>query len=70
MSQYEVEAFIYDKKIGTILLKDGRVYFEYDKEFKNFKLEISPLKLPLSLEGVYTNNNEHYFEGLAGVFLW
>ena len=23
MSQYEVEAFIYDKKIGTILLKDG-----------------------------------------------
>ena len=68
MSQYEVEAFIYDKKIGTILLKDGRVYFEYDKEFKNSNLEISPLKLPLSLEGVYTNNDEHYFEGLAGVF--
>ena len=68
MNQYEVEAFIYDKKIGTILLKDGRVYFEYDKEFKNFKLEISPLKLPLSLESVYTNNDEHYFEGLAGVF--
>jgi serine/threonine-protein kinase HipA len=68
MSQYEVEAFIYDKKIGTVLLKDGRVYFEYDKEFKNSNLEISPLKLPLSLEGVYTNNDEHYFEGLAGVF--
>ena len=68
MSQYEVEAFIYDKKIGTILLKGGRVYFEYDKEFKNSKLEISPLKLPLSIEGVYTNNDEHYFEGLAGVF--
>ena len=68
MSQYEVEAFIYDKKIGTILLKDGRVYFEYDKEFKNSKLEISPLKLPLSLDGVYTNNDERYFEGLAGVF--
>ncbi|PUE63778.1 type II toxin-antitoxin system HipA family toxin [Arcobacter caeni] len=68
MSQYEVEAFIYDKKIGTILLKDARVYFEYDKEFKNSNLEISPLKLPLSLEGVYTNNDEHYFESLAGVF--
>ena len=68
MNHFEIEAFIYDKKIGTILLKDGRVYFEYDKEFKNSKLEISPLKLPLSLEGVYTNNNEHYFEGLAGVF--
>lgn len=68
MSHFEVEAFIYDKKIGTILLKDGRVYFEYDKDFKNSKLEISPLKLPLSLEGVYTNNDERYFEGLAGVF--
>ena len=68
MNHFEVEAFIYDKKIGTILLKDGRVYFEYDKEFKNSNLEISPLKLPLSLEGVYTNNDEHYFEGLAGVF--
>jgi hypothetical protein len=26
----EIEAFIFDKKIGTILLKDGVVYFEYD----------------------------------------
>ncbi len=68
MNHFEIEAFIYDKKIGTILLKDGRVYFEYDKEFKNSKLEISPLKLPLSFEGVYTNNDEQYFEGLAGVF--
>ena len=25
----EVEAFIFGKKIGTILLKDGFVYFEY-----------------------------------------
>lgn len=68
MSHYEVEAFIYDKKIGTILLKDGVVYFEYDKKFKNSNLEISPLKLPLSLQGVYTNNDESYYEGLAGVF--
>ena len=64
----EVEAFIFGKKIGTILLKDGIVYFEYDKEFKTSNLEISPLKLPLSLNGVYTNNEDRYFEGLAGVF--
>lgn len=64
----EVEAFIFDKKIGTILLKDGVVYFEYDKEFKSSNLEISPLKLPLSLNGVYTNNDDRYFEGLSGVF--
>jgi serine/threonine-protein kinase HipA len=64
----EVDAFIFDKKIGTILLKDGVVYFEYDKGFKTGGLEISPLKLPLSLNGVYTNNDDRYFEGLAGVF--
>ena len=64
----EVEAFIFGKKIGTILLKDGIVYFEYDKEFKTSNLEISPLKLPFSLNGVYTNNEDRYFEGLAGVF--
>lgn len=64
----EVEAFIFDKKIGNLLLKDGIVYFEYDKNFKTSGLEISPLKLPLSFNGVYTNNDERYFEGLAGVF--
>ena len=64
----EVEAFIFGKKIGTILLQSGIVYFEYDKAFKASGLEISPLKLPLSLNGVYTNNDDRYFEGLAGVF--
>lgn len=64
----EVEAFIFGKKIGTILLKDGIIYFEYDKEFKASNLEISPLKLPLSLNGIYTNKDDRYFEGLAGVF--
>lgn len=64
----EVEAFIFDKKIGNLLLKDGIVYFEYDKNFKTSGLEISPLKLPLSHSGVYTNNDERYFESLAGVF--
>ena len=39
----EVEAFIFGKKIGTILLKDGIVYFEYDKEFQGSNLEISPI---------------------------
>jgi len=63
----EVEAYIFDKKIGNILLKNGIVYFEYDKEFKMSELEISPLKLPLSLNGVYINNDDS-FEGLAGVF--
>ena len=37
----EVEAFIFGKKIGTILLKDGIVYFEYDKEFKTAKIGLN-----------------------------
>ena len=64
----EIEAYIFGKKIGNILLKDGIVYFEYDKVFQTSTLEISPLKLPLSLKGVYTNNDDKYFEGLPGVF--
>ncbi|MEA2099349.1 MAG: HipA domain-containing protein, partial [Campylobacterota bacterium] len=68
MIDYEVECFIYEKKIGTILLKNGIVYFEYDEKFRTSNLEISPLKLPLSLNGVYTNSDDRYFEGLAGVF--
>ncbi len=68
MKSYEIEAFIYGKKVGTLLLKNGIVYFEYAPEFRATGLEISPLKLPLSLNGVYTNNDDRYFEGLAGVF--
>ncbi len=68
MNKYEVDAYIYDKKIGTLLLQDGIVYFEYDKKFKITNLNISPLKLPLSLNGVYTNNDDSYFEQLPGVF--
>ncbi|MCV6608499.1 MAG: HipA domain-containing protein [Campylobacterales bacterium] len=64
----EVDAFIFDQKIGTILYDYGIVYFEYDKIFKSSGLEISPLKLPLTLSGVYTNKDDYYFEGLAGVF--
>ncbi len=64
----EVEAFIFDKKIGTIPLQNGIVYFEYHKVFVTSGLEISSIKLPLSLKGVYTNNDDRYFQGLAGVF--
>jgi len=68
MIKYEVYAYIYDKKIGTLLLKNGIIYFEYDEEFKNTNLDISPLKLSLSINGVYTNTDDTYFEQLPGVF--
>lgn len=63
-----VEAFIYGKKIGTILLDNGKVFFEYEHSFKNSGLEISPLKLPTQSTALYINSDDSYFEGLAGVF--
>ena len=65
---FEVHPYIYGNKIGTIFYDGGMVYFEYDDAFKNLGLDISPLKLPLDLKGVYSNNDERYFSGLAGVF--
>lgn len=64
----EINAYIYEQKIGTFLEHQGRVYFEYDKTFILKGLEISPIKLPLSKE-TYTNK-EHIslYQGMAGVF--
>ena len=64
----EVNAYIYNKKIGTFLEHHGIIYFEYDKTFILKGLEISPIKLPLSKE-TYTNK-EHIslYQGMAGVF--
>lgn len=65
---FKVYPYIWDKKIGTIMYDDGNIYFEYDDAFRGLGLEISPFKLPLDLKGVYANNDERYFSGLAGVF--
>ncbi len=65
---FKVHPYIWDKKIGTIIYDEGDIYFEYDNAFRGSGLDISPLKLPLDLKGVYTNKDERYFAGLAGVF--
>ena len=31
----EIHPHIYGHKIGTLLLKEGRIYFEYDVDFKS-----------------------------------
>jgi serine/threonine-protein kinase HipA len=65
----EIHPHIYGHKIGTLLLKEGRIYFEYDADFKFRGLEISPLKLPLASTKLYTNSDDvAYYGGLAGVF--
>lgn len=64
----EIDAFIYDKKIGTLLEHQGTIYFEYDKEFKLTEIEISPLKLPVK-DGLYTNGDHKLlYQGMPGVF--
>jgi serine/threonine-protein kinase HipA len=64
----EVDAYIYGKKIGTLMDHKGTIYFQYDKEFLVSGIEISPLKLPLS-DAIYTNyEHKHLYNGLAGVF--
>ncbi|MDQ1340862.1 MAG: serine/threonine-protein kinase HipA [Campylobacterota bacterium] len=66
----EVEAFIYGIKIGTLAMLDGKVYFEYDPNFKDNNLEISPIKLNTKdIKDTYLNSD--YFDiyhGMAGVF--
>ena len=39
----ELEAYIYGKKIGTMIENNDTIYFEYDKDFKQGSLEISPI---------------------------
>lgn len=64
----EIDAFIYDKKIGTLLEHQGNIYFEYDKEFKLEELEISPIKLPVK-DGLYSNGDHKFlYQGMPGVF--
>jgi serine/threonine-protein kinase HipA len=66
----EINAYIYGKKIGTMIEYNGTVYFEYDKEFKLEGLEISPIKLyTTKTKDAYTNTDQTtLYHGIAGVF--
>ena len=64
----EIDAYIYDKKIGTLLEHKGSVFFQYDKDFIAGGLQISPIKLPTK-DVLYTNNDhKSLYQGMAGVF--
>lgn len=51
---------------GRLLLKNRKIFFEYDADFTKTGLELSPFKLPLK-SGVI-ESNDRTFEGLFGVF--
>lgn len=52
--------------MGRLLLRNRKIFFEYEPEFIKKNLELSPFKLPLKA-GVIPSN-EKTFEGLFGVF--
>ncbi|MCK9373006.1 MAG: HipA domain-containing protein [Sulfuricurvum sp.] len=66
----EVVAYLYEHKIGTMIMHMGRIYFEYDSVFTSLELEISPLKLNTKkITGAYTNpDSPDYYHGMSGVF--
>jgi serine/threonine-protein kinase HipA len=54
------------QKVGTLAIKDRKIYFEYDKDFLKTGIEISPYKLPLKAGLLRCDDDT--FEGLWGVF--
>ncbi len=64
----EIDAYIYNKKIGTLVEHNGTIYFEYDNSFIAQGLEISPVKF-LATKEIYTNkDHKSLYQGMAGVF--
>lgn len=52
--------------VGRLAIRDGIIYFQYDEEFLQTNLEISPIKFPLQRDLIELPRDP--FEGLAGVF--
>lgn len=52
---------------GRLAIHDRQIYFEYDREFVEQGLEISPFHLPLK-SGLFPPFELDLFEGLPGVF--
>lgn len=52
--------------VGRLAYKNRRIYFEYDRDFLDKKLPVSPFMLPLK-SGVHEGKPD-LFEGLPGVF--
>ena len=52
--------------MGRLILHDRKIIFEYDTDFLQSGLELSPFKLPLQSGLIECRDN--LFEGLFGVF--
>jgi len=54
------------QKVGTLAIRDKKIYFEYDKDFLQTNIELSPYKLPLKA-GLFRCDDDT-FDGLWGIF--
>ncbi len=54
------------QKIGTLAIREKKIYFEYDKDFLKTGIELSPYKLPLKA-GLF-RCDDTTFDGLWGLF--
>ena len=52
--------------VGKLALKDRKIYFEYDSDFIQKNIDISPYILPLKKELLVCD--DRIFDGLFGVF--
>jgi len=52
--------------MGRLALQNRKIFFEYDADFLQTGLELSPFKLPLKAGLI--SNEDHLFDGLFGVF--
>ena len=52
--------------VGQLILKNRKLFFEYDSNFIKTNLNISPIKLPL--QSSIIESNDFTFDGLFGVF--
>ena len=66
----KLEVFIFGNKVGELYEVGSQIFFQYDKKFLLKEIEISPIKLPLSIgTKPYTNlDYPNYYNYLAGVF--
>ncbi len=66
----KLNVYLFNNKVGTLHEVKNQLFFKYDKEFLLKDIEISPIKLPLSIgEKPHTNMNyPEYYNYLQGVF--
>ncbi|MAC84370.1 MAG: hypothetical protein CL624_09570 [Arcobacter sp.] len=69
MADESLKVELYGDTVGYLAEDDkGNTYFEYEDTFKQKNIEISPIKLDTKTTTVYRNNDDNFFQGLAGVF--